>query len=816
MMPQHLGRLGSALAGLALFVALFAASPAPAYAGKDCSGSFTVALSDGRSFSAAQGDFNVAVGAGVTAQVRGRFVQFTVNLDTFAVTDYTLNSNATANQPAVIFARKEALHGRTLTSNLSIDLNDEQLVLERAGGGVEMKIQAKDCSEGDIFQVEPSQTLNVEHTLGPLFVYCVDSLGRVLIVSASNPLVGREGPEAAALVFPTPASAIVGTKFSRWQVQAGGHVEMVTGEDAVEPLGAPCTASGGTPAPTPSPTPSVTPSPTPAATPSPTPSGTPGATPSPTPGATPGPTPDATPSPTPSATPGATPSPTPGPTPGATPSPTPGATPSPTPGGTTEVRLRADLAGALLNGVAPRGQVEFREDAGRRELRIDVQNVNLPGGTALAVLVDNVRVGTIILDGSASGRLELRSDRGQAVPQLNPRSRVVVATLDGATVVAGSFSNLPVGTAPAPVSGEVRIIARLGGAALNGLAPRGRAELRERPAEGRRKLKVEVEKVNLPPGTRLNVFLDGSKIGEIVLNSLLEAELELDTNNGQAVPAVNNGSTVALTTQAGATVVSGVINFTVAPVPGNEIDDSQFFVEQQYRDFFDREGDDSGLNFWANQITGCGGNAACVEGQRVNTSGAFFLSTEFQETGYLLYRLHRASFGRMPRRSEFLVDMQELGRGVVVGQAGWEQVLEANKRALVEAWVNRQAFANAFAGMTHEQFIDALFRNAGVTPTAQERAALVGGLASGAETRATVLRKVADHAELSRREFNRAFVLMQYFGYLHRNPDEGPDRDLAGFNFWLRKLDDNGGDFHKAEMVKAFINSGEYRGRFEW
>jgi hypothetical protein len=57
---------------------------------------------------------------------------------------------------------------------------------------------------------------------------------------------------------------------------------------------------------------------------------------------------------------------------------------------------------------------------------------------------------------------------------------------------------------------------------------------------------------------------------------------------------------------------------------------------------------------------------------------------------------------------------------------------------------------------------------------------------------------------------------MQYFGYLHRNPDEGADHDLSGFNFWLKKLDDNGGDFRSAEMVKAFLNAGEYRQRFDW
>jgi len=77
-----------------------------------------------------------------------------------------------------------------------------------------------------------------------------------------------------------------------------------------------------------------------------------------------------------------------------------------------------------------------------------------------------------------------------------------------------------------------------------------------------------------------------------------------------------------------------------------------------------------------------------------------------------------------------------------------------------------------------------------------------------------VLRSVAENDALQKREFNRAFVLMQYFGYLRRNPDDPPDGDLKGFNFWLDKLNQFNGNFINAEMVKAFISSTEYRRRF--
>jgi len=110
--------------------------------------------------------------------------------------------------------------------------------------------------------------------------------------------------------------------------------------------------------------------------------------------------------------------------------------------------------------------------------------------------------------------------------------------------------------------------------------------------------------------------------------------------------------------------------------------------------------------------------------------------------------------------------------------------------------------------------VDALNANTGGSLSPQERDALVAGLDTSVETRATVLRKVAEQAAFSRAESNRAFVYMQYVGYLRRNPDEAPDADFSGFDFWLSKLDAFGGDYRRAELVKAFISSLEYRGRF--
>ncbi|HEV2765388.1 MAG TPA: DUF4214 domain-containing protein, partial [Pyrinomonadaceae bacterium] len=240
----------------------------------------------------------------------------------------------------------------------------------------------------------------------------------------------------------------------------------------------------------------------------------------------------------------------------------------------------------------------------------------------------------------------------------------------------------------------------------------------------------------------------------------------------------------------------------------NAIDAAQFFVRQHYRDFLNREPDAAGLDFWSSQITSCGANTNCIIGQRENVSGSFYLSIEFQETGFLVHLLTKASFKRLPTFAEFFPDQQRLGTGVVVGQNDWEAQLARNKTAFLDAWVARPAFRAVFDPMSNAQYVDTLVSNAGLTPEQAGRDALLAALTSGAKTRAGILRDIADNAQFKASEKNPAFVEMQYLGYLRR------DFDQAGFDFWLGKLVNHGGDFHSAEMVKSFLDSGEYRGRF--
>ncbi len=95
-----------------------------------------------------------------------------------------------------------------------------------------------------------------------------------------------------------------------------------------------------------------------------------------------------------------------------------------------------------------------------------------------------------------------------------------------------------------------------------------------------------------------------------------------------------------------------------------------------------------------------------------------------------------------------------------------------------------------------------------------DRDALVDVLNTQTIACAHVLRTIAENQAFYDAECNAAFVEMQYFGYLRRNPQDPPDNNLNGYNFWLNKLNEFGGDFRRAEMVKAFLVAGEYRQRF--
>ncbi|MDX6696447.1 MAG: hypothetical protein QOF02_4050 [Blastocatellia bacterium] len=262
--------------------------------------------------------------------------------------------------------------------------------------------------------------------------------------------------------------------------------------------------------------------------------------------------------------------------------------------------------------------------------------------------------------------------------------------------------------------------------------------------------------------------------------------------------------------QLGATKVA-TINITdndPAPAASNPIDDARFFVRQNYADFLSREPDQGGLDYWTERITQCGASITCINFWRSAVSAAFFIELEFQNTGSFVYRLYKASYGTRPTYGQFTPD-----RARVVDSPNPEQ----SKQSFALLFVQRPAFTDRYAPtLNGAAFVDALLQtvqqSSQVDLTSQRDALLnayntAGGGDAG---RATVLRQVADNQAYAQAEYNKAFVLMQYFGFLKRNPDEG------GYQFWLNVVNNsvpNDPSGYRS-MVCAFITSPEYQQRF--
>ena len=264
----------------------------------------------------------------------------------------------------------------------------------------------------------------------------------------------------------------------------------------------------------------------------------------------------------------------------------------------------------------------------------------------------------------------------------------------------------------------------------------------------------------------------------------------------------------------------------------NPIDAARGFVCQHYHDFLYREPDQAGEDFWTGQLEQCGTDAVCLRSKRTDVSTAFFLSIEFQQTGYFVIRSHKAAFGNLksnPRYATFLGDQRHIGEGIVVGQGNWQQQLATNKQNYLADFVSRAEFVAVYPqGQPAAAYVDGLFINAGVAPTTAERNAAITAYGSGdTPGRAAALQSVVESGTVFNALYNPAFVLMQYYGYLRRNPDDLPDNNFNGYDFWLAKMNEftvPGEDarneavalarVRRAEMVKAFIESGEYRRRF--
>ncbi len=230
------------------------------------------------------------------------------------------------------------------------------------------------------------------------------------------------------------------------------------------------------------------------------------------------------------------------------------------------------------------------------------------------------------------------------------------------------------------------------------------------------------------------------------------------------------------------------------------IDDRDFFVQQHYIDFLSRFPEAGGFNSWLNVFTRCNsGDAACIQDLRLTVSASFFQSQEFQLKGYFVYRFYKASLGRLPLYNEIVGDMRN-----VTGTTSEETL--AKRDAFVTNWVARNDFRAIYDGLSNAAYVDRLLSTAAITLPNRDQ--LVADLNSSPQrqTRAQVLRAIVESEQFFNKEYNPAFVAMQYFGYLRRDPE------AAGYNAWLTYLNAHPTDYR--EMVRGFVDSLEYRNRF--
>ena len=237
----------------------------------------------------------------------------------------------------------------------------------------------------------------------------------------------------------------------------------------------------------------------------------------------------------------------------------------------------------------------------------------------------------------------------------------------------------------------------------------------------------------------------------------------------------------------------------------NPIEDRDYFVNQHYRDFLDRDADAGGLSYWSDRLASCGSDADCIRKRRIGVSAAFFVELEFQRTGSFVYRLYKGGLTRRPTYQEFKTDRAQVREG---------STLESDKQALAMAFVQRNEFLIMYASSTDansfiSRLIESIQRSSNVNLQSQRTAILNRYNAGGNlnQSRAFALREAIDSTFFVDREYNAAFVLMQYFGYLKRDPDQ------VGYDFWLGIVNNPSLSNYRS-MVCAFLTSAEYQTRF--
>ncbi len=244
----------------------------------------------------------------------------------------------------------------------------------------------------------------------------------------------------------------------------------------------------------------------------------------------------------------------------------------------------------------------------------------------------------------------------------------------------------------------------------------------------------------------------------------------------------------------------------VALSAANPVDDSRFFITQQYADLIGHEPDQTTVERLMTQLNACNSRSDCLRARRIEISTNLLVEHELSATGVFLYGLYSTAFARLPRFMELETD-----RALIVNQKG---ELEAVRMALANAFVERAEFKRKFpATMKPAEFVDSIVATLAQTSGVDfgsDRSLLINLLDDAANGRAMVLARLASDQRVVDANYNQALVLFQYFTYLRRSPDE------AGYNAWVNTLKSK--PLRDADAARSlvcnFLQSAEYQNRF--
>ena len=522
-----------------------------------------------------------------------------------------------------------------------------------------------------------------------------------------------------------------------------------------------------------------------------------------------------------------------------------------------EVITQTNLLGPALNGMRPHGVAEQRVRNDGSSFRVQVEDVNLPAGTVLNVLVNGTTVGTLTLDSLRQGELELNTNDGQTVPSITNGTTVVVQTSAGAALASGTFSTTsptpnitptPNGTptptpspnatpspspSPTPDDGQ-RSLVRLDAAAYI-VAENGKTLAIKvlRTGDLSREMKVKYATSNGTAQDRTDFTTAAGRLffapGEAskTINILFtdDAFIEPDETFTISLFDASNSTEVG---NPGSALVTIQDDDAASPSATNPTDVNESFVTQQYKDFLNREPDDHGLHFYVNILNGCHpSDTECVKYTRGALSANFFRSPEFQQKGSFVMYLYMITLGQRPSTvaelyepskvdrphyGEFITDVQSIS-----DLNDDKAIVSAKKDALTVDWLQRGEVQQQLPGtLTNEQFVRKLEAIAGVTLA--KESTLIANLNSGSMTRSQVLRAVVESPEVNAKFYKQAFVTMEYFGYLRRDPEPcvgSADPANCGYIFHNSRFDNEADhDFLENTIVRGFIESPEYRSRF--